>query len=490
MGYTQNSESMGKDTVASIRSNYIFQVFYRLLSLVQAFLLSPFLARTIGAEGIGTYSFAYNVADYFVLFSLLGIQNYGSRRIAQERNDHRKLRQTFSDIAALHILISFFFLILYIVYAVLITGTNIYAMIFTGYVLSGLLDISWFYFGIEEFKVTVISGSFVKILTTIAIFLFVRSPEDTVFYTIIVSSGFLVSRLILWLPLRKYIKPVIPQLSSFREHFVPMLILFVPAIAVSIYNVMDKIMVGSISDRAQLGFYDSAAGIVHAPMVFITAFGTVMLPRMSNLAFNDPDRSERYLDFSLKAVFWLSTAFAFGFMAVGPTFAPVFWGKEFALSGLIIRGLAVAIPFSAISNVIRTQYLIPHHRDRVYLISVSSGAVVNLLLNTLLIRPYGALGAVIGTIAAEGIVCIIQLASIRNNIPLRKYLRWGLPYFFTGIMMFLLTNLIAEMKTDNNTVKLLLQIITGIVIYCTGSSMIAGDDERKLVCTLLKRNRN
>lgn len=68
-----------------------------------------------------------------------------------------------------------------------------------------------------------------------------------------------------------------------RPHIEPLLILFIPAIAVSLYKYMDKIMIGAMSNKTQLGFYENAEKVINIPLTIITSFGTVMLPKMSNL---------------------------------------------------------------------------------------------------------------------------------------------------------------------------------------------------------------
>ena len=67
----------------SIKKNFIYQMIYQILIIILPFVTSPYIARTIGAEGLGTYSYSYSIAYYFVLFSMLGLANYGNRAVAQ-----------------------------------------------------------------------------------------------------------------------------------------------------------------------------------------------------------------------------------------------------------------------------------------------------------------------------------------------------------------------------------------------------------------------
>ena len=450
---------------SSIKKNFIYQMVYEVLVIILPFITSPYVARVIGAEGLGTYSFSYSVAYYFVLFSMLGLKNYGNRSIAKVRDNKVQMNMTFSGILFLHFIVSFICCILYGGYILILRENRLYALIQLGYVLSGLLDISWFYFGIEKFKLTVARNMLIKILNVVCIFVFVHEKEDLWKYCLIMSLGMFLSSLTLWLPLKRYVRIVKVEKNEIMVHLKPMLILFIPAIAVSLYKYMDKIMIGSLSDKAQLGFYDNAEKVTNIPMTIISSFGTVMLPKMSNLvAKKDISAVTKYMNLSIKYVMCLALALACGLAAVGKVFAPIFWGNEFELSGTLIMGLAITIPFISFANVIRTQYLIPNSKDKDYLVSVVAGAVINLIINFLLIPKLGAIGATVGTISAEVLVCLIQTYSVRNALPLFEYFRSFYIFIIFGFFMFgsvFFTGKILQA----NIFTLTIQVISGIMIY-------------------------
>ncbi len=449
----------------SIKKNFMYQMIYQILIIILPFITSPYIARVIGAEGLGTYSYSYSVAYYFVLFSMLGLSNHGNRVIAQNRENQEKLNEVFSNVLAIHVLFSLLCTVVYCIYAFFFAGDRIYAIIQTTYVLSGLFDISWFYFGIEKFKLTVTRNTIIKILNVVCVFVFVKQPSDLWKYCLIMALGMLISQISLWIPLKKYVKIIKPQLSKMIIHIKPLLILFIPAIAVSLYKYMDKIMIGSLSNKSQLGYYENAEKMINIPLAVIMSFGTVMLPKMSNLV-SSKNRAEanRYITLSMKYVMCLAFALAFGLAGIGEVFAPVFWGENFYLSGLLIIGLSITIPFMSFANVIRTQYLIPMEKDKEYLSSVIGGAIVNLIINGCLIPQYGAIGATIGTIAAEGVVCIIQSWVVRKELPLKRYITNAIPFFVIGVIMFLAVygcGILYPTKFST----LFIQIIVGIFLY-------------------------
>jgi len=192
-------------------------------------------------------------------------------------------------------------------------------------------------------------------------------------------------------------------------------------VAVSLYTMMDKLMLGAMSTNAQMGFYEASERIILCASSVITAFGTVMMPRMTKL-FSDGDlrESQRYMKLSVDAIMAIAFAIALGIVSVSRLFAPIFWGEDFAPCAYILSALALSIPFSGFANVIRMQYLIPNGMDGAYILSVILGAVSNLTANSLLIPRCGALGAAVGTVIAEGVVCAAQCLGRSSDV-------WGCP---------------------------------------------------------------
>lgn len=450
---------------SSVKKNFSYQMIYEVLILILPFVTSPYIARVIGAEGLGTYSYTYTIANYFVLFSMLGIKNYGNRIVAKNRDDSEKLNAIFSSVLILHIIVSLIFSAAYFVYAFFLANNRTLAVIQALYVISGLFDISWFYFGIEKFKLTVTRSTVIKIVNVICIFLFVKEKSDLWKYTLIMAAGMLLGQITLWIPLKRYVKIIKPQASQVLSHLKPMLILFIPVIAFSMYRYMDKIMLGVLSTKSQLGFYENADKLMNLPLTIIVSFGTVMLPKMSNLAAKDNKQlANHYIRISMKYVMCLAFGLSFGLAAVSEIFAPVFWGEEFITTGNLSMALAICIPFISFANVIRTQYLIPNSKDKDYLISVVAGAVINLIINALLIPNCGAMGAVIGTVATEIVVCLVQSYSVRKNLPLLSYIKSFAIFILFGAFMFIIVYLIG-VYCGVHISTIIFQVLTGIIIY-------------------------
>lgn len=450
----------------SIRKNIMYQIFYEVLVILAPLITAPIVARALGPECSGIYSYTYSIAGYFVLFCMLGIKNHGSRIIAEKSENQDELNRTFSNLLTLHILISIVVFLAYIVYVFGISSSNyrFFSLLQGMYVLSALFDISWFYIGIEQFKVTVVRNIVIKLLTILMIVLLVKTSSDLWKYVAIMAGGVLVSQIWLWFHLNKYVRIVRPDKDGILENMKPLLVLFIPVIAVSLYKMMDKIMIGWVN-KTELGYYEYAEKIIAIPMSVIEAIGVVMLPRISNLLANGGEKeSKRLIRISMKLNMILAIAMAFGVASISQEFAPVFFGKQYISCAALMRGLSITIPFLSFANVLRKQFMIPMKMDRAYTIAVFSGAAVNLVCNLIFIPKFYAKGAMIGTILAEVIVCIMHIYTCKNSLPIKEYIKNLLPYLAAGMCMYLIVRIVAA-KMNASILGLVVEVVVGGVTY-------------------------
>ena len=477
-----------KGEAMSLKKNLLYNIMYQILSIILPLITAPYISRVIGAEGIGIYSYTYSIVNYFILFSMLGLNNYGNRSIAAVRDNKEILSKTFFEIYGLQFLTSISMVALYIIY--LFIGNyehkNI-AIIQIGFIISTMLDINWFFFGLEQFKLTVTRNTIIKILSVFCVFIFVKDENSLWVYTIIMVGGAFLSQVMLWAFICKYVSFRLPTWKGIISHFRPNLILFIPVIAISIYRIMDKIMLGSMTNMLEVGFYENSEKIINIPMGIITALGVVMLPRMTNLtAIGNFDKAKQYIEISLKLIMFLAIGIGIGLFAISTNFIPLYLGEEFSDAIPVVSLLSFTVLFVSWANVIRTQFLIPQKKDKIYIVSTGLGAIVNVIINLLLIPLYGAIGAAIGTIFAEASVTFYQTWKVRNELEVNKYFKNSLVYVVPGIVMYLVIYALREIKI-NSILLLMLQVSIGGIIYVILSAISLFIFDRKIKEMILKR---
>ncbi len=452
--------------MASLKKNLVYSISYQILTVIVPLITSPYLSRVLGAEKIGVYSFCYSIAYYFMIFCMLGISNYGNRTIAKVRDSQQSVSKVFCSIYCIQLILSIASIILYLIYCNFFVKSNITIMFIQGlFVLSYGLDITWYFYGKENFKLTVLRNSFVKLLSLLCIILFVKNTEDLWKYTLIMAGSSLIGQIVTWPYALKEIKISFPKYAQLKNHIKPIFILFVPVLAISVFSYMDKIMIGKYSSMIENGFYENSEKIISIPKALIAAVGSVLLPRSAYMvAHGESNKILNAIKKTMFLTFLFSFAMGFGLIGVSRNFSNVFWGNEFDRCYLVIVFLVPGLWFSVFGNVIRTQYLIPNEKDKEYTISLILGAVVNFIVNLVLIPSYGAIGAAIGTVAAEFALCFYQTFTVRKYLEIKKYLKNTIPFFVIGLIMagFLI---ILQKVLPYSVLMLIVEILVGGLIY-------------------------
>ena len=453
--------------MSNLKKNIFYNIIYQVLLLIIPLIVTPYISRVIGVEGVGVYSYTYSIIQYCVLFIMLGLNNYGNRTIAKNNHDKEKLSKNFWNIYYMQIIcflvVSIFFVIFFIF------GVKEYRLIFLIeyiFIFSSAFDINWFFFGIEKFKKIVIRNLVFRAIALAAIFIFVKNSNDLVIYVLIMALANFFTNIILWPYIFKNLNFVSPNTKEIKKHFKKNIVLFIPVLAISVYNIMDKIMIGRFVGVQDVGLYESAEKIINIPLNIMTAVGTVMMPRISNLlSRKKEDKVKQLTRQTFIVLMFFAFPMMFGLFGIADSLVLLYLGDAFGGSIIFVKLLCIIIFFKILGNIVRTQLLIPYEKDGIYIRSVIGGAIINFILNIVLILSCGAIGAVIGTICAEAFVSFYQVFSIKEDINIKLALKEVSPFFFTSIIMFVVIMFIKLLGINNLFVICILQVVSGGLVY-------------------------
>lgn len=451
----------------SIAKNYFYNMAYQIIAIIIPIITTPYLSRVLGAENIGIYSYTMSITTYFVLFGSLGINLYGSREIAYYEDDKHKYSCIFWEIfflKAFTMIISLIFFLLFFV--IRNNDYRIYYVILAFELVASLIDISWFFQGIEEFKKTATRNMLIKIISILCIFLLVKSKNDFIIYFIIYVLSALLGNLTLWMFVPKYLDKPNLNFSRIKKHIVPMFTLFIPQVALQVSTVLDKTMLGVFFDnKIEVGFYEQAQKIVRILLMVVTSLGLVIMPRIANrYAKKDIKEVEKYIEKSINATILISFPLIFGISVVSNNFVPVFFGNGYDRVIILLMFLSPILLFMGLSENLGKQYLLPTKQQKKFTISVFIGFIFNIIINILLIPKFGAIGASCATVIAEFIVIFIQIFMVSKEIKINYIFKYIIKYFFFSFLMFVFCYMINFLNLSN-LLALFFKIFIGGFIY-------------------------
>lgn len=445
--------------------NLLMSIGYNLLTMIVPFITAPYIGRVLGAENVGIYTYVHSISSYFVMVGLLGMRNYGNRTIARCRDNFEERSKAFSQLFSLQLVTGGIACLGYIIYLIVFCRIHQTMAIIVGlYVLTSIFTVIWFLEGMEEFSTLALRNLIIKVINLVSIFIFVHNENDLVIYCLLMSALYLIAELMLWPSVLKRVKFRFCRWKDIKGHLKPSFLLFVPAIAVSVYQTMDKIMIGALASEAELGYYEYADKIIQIPGLIFTAIGAVMLSKMSYVYHNESERATKLLSFSMDLTFLISTACMFGVLAVTDEFVLIYYGENFISSGPILMCLVPTIIIYGWANVLRMQYIIPNNLDMIYIKATFAGAAVNLLLNFLFIPKFLGVGAAYGTVAAQLTVALFYTFSINKKLPFKSYVRNNLILCLIGFVMFCIVKAVQQFHPVS-LFYLILDILIGAVSY-------------------------
>ena len=451
----------------STKKNAAYNVAYRMFSVFLPLVTAPYLSRTVGTDGVGLYSLAWSVSYVFCLIGMLGLNDYGVRTIAQVRDNREELDRTFSAIWQMQLLVAGATLVAWLGYVFLVAGEEkVIALHLTMMSVSCLVSLDWCLMGLDIFKPIALRNTFVKLAAAACVFLFVKKKEDLWIYGFVWSLATLIGNLMSAASLRGKVtyRPV--PIRESLKHLKPCAVLFISVLAVNVYRTMDKVMVSAIAGVHENGLYENAEKIIYCLSGFISAIGTVMMPKVAHMQKEGAtEKIARHIDRSMELILCMTSAMAFGVAAVADVFAPLFYGEDFRYSGTLMAPLAFTLIMIGFANVIRTQVVLPQKRDHIFVKSVCCGAAVNLIANACLIPSMKSMGAVVGTLMAEMTVPVVQYIILRKELPYGQFMKYvGIYAVFGGIMLGCV-RLVKTLVPAETWLSLGIMTAAGIAVY-------------------------
>lgn len=430
--------------MASVKVNFAYSALNNVLRVLFPLITAPYVTRVLAPDDLGLYAFGFSNATYFALFAALGIPYYGAREIAKVKHDTAQTNELFSELFTIAVMAT---LLMTVTYLFCIFGIEQYRQNYSFFLLVGLvlycspLNIDWFYEGIENFKVITIRSVVIRILSIIMLFVLVRTKDDLYWYAIITVSTILLSDLWNFVMLLKSGYSVRLKLTGLRRHIKPLMLLFVSTIAVSIYTMLDKVMLGLLAPYQQVAYYHYAMEISKMLLTVITSLSVVALPRISSyIESRETEKIEQLIRKSCSLVVFLSVPICVCIILIAPVGLPLFLGNHYVASVLPLQILSLLLILIGLNNIFAIQCLVAFGFDKLFLYSILTGAVSNFLLNLYLIPYWGAVGASVASVVAEFLVLIVAFCFVRQKIKIRLHIHRQFVKTLLTTMLFLPIN--------------------------------------------------
>lgn len=453
-----------------ITRNYIYNLAYQLLVLIAPLVTAPYLARVLGASNLGIYSYVNSSGNIITTISLLGIYAYGNRQTAYVRDNRFELTRTFWEIELTRLVLGAIGTVIYFVYTYYNPEHSWYFLIYYPYILAQFIDCSWIYVGLEDMKPAVMKNFITKVANIIGIFVFVRKRDDVWIYILMLAVTTLIANISVYTQLPKYISGPKgegkPDLKKIIYHIKGSLYLFLPQVASLFYLQVDKVMLKWLTGQtAQVSFYDNAEKMINIPLSIITVMSTVMMPRIANeFQKNNKETIQNLLIKAGRYALLMTFPLMIGMLCIARQFIPWYLGDEFMPTATAMMILTPIVLFNSLAGISGAQYFTATNQIGTLMKAYVSAAVLNVIVNAILIPQYGYAGAAIATVGSSLISVVVQYYYLNKQLNVKPLISYGVKYLIGGAIM----GIVIFLTTCSMSAKVLttlVQIMIGGIIY-------------------------
>ncbi|AEC18151.1 flippase [Gallibacterium anatis] len=406
--------------IKTIRFNFLMNLLLTASNFLFPLLTFPYVSRVLSPVGTGKVAFAYSLISYFTILASFGVSNYGIRAVAKVRDNKDKLSKTVQEILCITVVfmvIVYVLLFLSVIYVPELNAEKKLLFIASFQIVFTIIGLEWLYKGIEQYQYIAIRSIIFKFISFILIFICIKTKNDYMMYAFVLVFATAGSGIINILNLRKIIFIKKYRDYEFIIHMKPMLVFFISTVAVSIYVNFNIVLLGFISGDEEVGYYNAAYRIKDLMVSISTALGAVLLPRLSYYIENNMlQEFNRVISKTVQFILLFSLPLLIFCILFARPAILLLAGSEYEQSIILLQILSFIILIVGISNLTGIQMLIPLNQEKYFCYSLMFGAIINLLLNLLLIPKYNAIGAAISITITEMSIMCYQLFLLRKYI--------------------------------------------------------------------------
>lgn len=394
--------------------NYLYNLSYQILTIILPIITVPYVTRIFTSEALGNYVFYNSIVSYFSLFAMLGIGVYGTKQIAAASD----VSSTFWNIYAIQLIASILSIFVYIIVVFSIPQMEGIVPLIVGITLfANMMDISWLFSGKEDFKKITIRNVVIRVIGVISIFTFIKSSDDLYLYVFLIVIFDFLGQFVMWVPAKKFIKRPSFNTRIMKKNLHPIVLLFLPQVAISLYVVLDRTLLGLLGSYSDVGIYEQGQKLVSILLKVVSSLGVVMLPRVANLLSERRDKeAQNMVKFSFILYNLIIFPMIFGLIAVNEVFVKLFLGQNFQDVKYVLYVIVFNIMFVGWTNILGYQVLVVRNKNKEFMLSTTIPAFVSVAVNIAVIPFFGYIGASITSVVVEILVFAIQWYYSRNII--------------------------------------------------------------------------
>lgn len=408
--------------MANLSKNLSYNILLTVSGYIFPLLTFPYVTRVLGPESLGNANFALSLVDYAVLISTLGITTFGVKEIASSETDKDTLSEKFSTILNVHLLFAFSVLIVYL--SIVFCTESLYDnlsmyLIGTIKILFNVFLIEWLFSGLQNFKYITVRSIITKILYVIAIFIFVRCPEDYVIYFTITVLQIALNALINWRYSKRYIAYKF-TLKGWKNYVGSIFSLGITNLLLSFYSTFIVLYLGFVCGSIYVGYYTTATKLYAIILSVLSAFNGVFIPYLNAMHANkDEEGIKRTIEKLIGLVFFISLPLVAYSYVMAEQIILFISGEDFYPAIVPFQIIISQVLLVGVSQITEMQVLLTYNKTKTIFYITLSTVILSVLIMLLYAKDYGEIAAAYAVMIPHIFECVLLLYYARKCIKFK-----------------------------------------------------------------------
>lgn len=452
----------------SLKTNTLYNIIKSCSSIIFPVVTYPYVLRVLLPDNIGKVNFAASFIMYFSLIASLGVNTYAIRECSIVKNDRERLSKVSSQIYSINIITTVIAYLSLLLTLILFRRTDEYRtliIIQSTTIVFATLGADWINTAMEDLRYIALRTIAFQLFSLVALFAFVKSPDDYYIYAIINVVSASGANVVNIFYRRKYCNTRFTVDLNLGKHMTPILLLFVMMLSQTILHNTDVTMIGLMWNDYQVGLYTSAYKITNIVSSVVQSVILVVLPRLSYyFSHNDYASANNLLRKLLSFNIALGFPCVTGVVMLSKDIITLVGGEEYAPAAILLRILIFSFFFSLVGgSFLGNAILIPTQNEKYYMKVCCITAVLNIILNAMLIPKFAAVGASIATACNGLIILLLLLIKVDKRIQItQKASIFIAPALGSGIIVVIC---LLFSTIDNFWVRVLCSVAFSILGY-------------------------
>lgn len=473
--------------------NYILSISNNVLLLLFPIITFPYVSRILGSSNLGEINFVQSYGYYFMQIANFGISSYAIREVSRVRDDEEKVSKISNEIFNLNLFFSIISAVFYFIGVLSVPQLRENILLFTIYsvvIFSNFLSLDWLLQSFDDYMFSTIRNIFIRIVSIIAVFCFVKKQEDYIIYLIINCFSEMGTKFsTLFYSRKHYVRLNLKvKYLNFAAHIKTMFTLFTFRLVNSISSNLDKLMIGFMMIYSSVGVYSAGVKFILMFNPLVEAAGTVLFPKINISAGSSTKEYLNNLKINYDIILFMAIPMVVGMILVSERVIMLFSGIQYAGAVSVSRIMSITILLGPIGDLLGSKILLVYKKDRHLLMSSAMVALSNIIFNFIFIPIWGINGAAIASVISYLVSVLSRLYFARKIVKFNLFTRSLLKYsLFT--VPFIIIYIFFRSFIDNINICMFLFVAVCGIIYMA-ELLLSKDNLTKMILeNTLKRRK-